>query len=765
MRRPSRSGRSAPTEATERVAQAKEKVSACKREVQRAERALHRERTALAAVASAHFPELLENDLFHLNGGGGADSEALGPLLVQRELSHYERESRLSERDARHEVWRASYDGEACVLKEYKLDEPAEWSALLKEVRLLQQLALCPYIAGVQCVFEQRNPTYSAYVQMPFYDGGDMLGWIRAQQPEMWQRKQLLGQLCTALRHVHSHGVAHGDVKLENVLIKLDGIHATAHLADFESARQQRTGTRSLSTTVAGGHAFTELYVAPEILDASLQGGDAKPTPAGDMFSYGVCCLFACCLPTEATAQAEALRRFVSDGRRLAAWSRQAALSADSHLPALLDSLLGPADQRDSASQALLRAFHSTEAAQAAAAAATNEARERTAAAEREAARQEREAERQRAELLREREEQEVALEAAVRESEVEAARREAEIRRQQAALQRQEAEVREQEQAVQRAELEVTASMHAAAEAQAEAARAAAAQRAKADRLRREKAEAEAEMEKKKRELQAEAAVRAAEVAKLEALRRQLRQTTYFDLAFQLPSYWTHQDLANSQPHFGIKPTLHVKSKMQVLLRTTPLNGHAAGCQGRPGLRGATVTKVERVENTLLWKSYCTKRAEMSQLAGLPGGAVPAIAISRHEMLDASLNEIYLFHGTDPATARLISRWGFDERVADMGGLYGAGTYFAENSCKSMQYTKQPNSSGEFTIIYSRVLLGHAFHTSARTQTQWRRAPDRQPGLPHDSVVASGGSQVHREFIVYDRAQTYPEFIIYFKP
>ena len=122
MRRPSRSGRSAPTEATERVAQAKEKVSACKREVQRAERALHRERTALAAVASAHYPELLENDLFHLNGGGGADSEALGPLLVQRELSHYERESRLSERDARHEVWRASYDGEACVLKEYKLD-------------------------------------------------------------------------------------------------------------------------------------------------------------------------------------------------------------------------------------------------------------------------------------------------------------------------------------------------------------------------------------------------------------------------------------------------------------------------------------------------------------------------------------------------------------------------------------------------------------------------------------------------------------------
>ena len=33
------------------------------------------------------------------------------------------------------------------------------------------------------------------------------------------------------------------------------------------------------------------------------------------------------------------------------------------------------------------------------------------------------------------------------------------------------------------------------------------------------------------------------------------------------------------------------------------------------------------------------------------------------------------------------------------------------------------------------------------------------------DSVVASGGTQVHREFIVYDRSQVYPEYVIYYKP
>jgi len=113
---------------------------------------------------------------------------------------------------------------------------------------------------------------------------------------------------------------------------------------------------------------------------------------------------------------------------------------------------------------------------------------------------------------------------------------------------------------------------------------------------------------------------------------------------------------------------------------------------------------------------------------------------------------------------AALISLHGFDERVANIKGLYGAGTYFAENNCKSMQYTKSPNANGEYTMIYSRVLLGHACLTS-QGLAKVRRAPDRQPNVPFDSVLASGGTQVHREFIVYDRHQTYPEFIIYFKP
>jgi hypothetical protein len=64
-------------------------------------------------------------------------------------------------------------------------------------------------------------------------------------------------------------------------------------------------------------------------------------------------------------------------------------------------------------------------------------------------------------------------------------------------------------------------------------------------------------------------------------------------------------------------------------------------------------------------------------------------------------------------------------------------------------------------------VLLGDAFNTNAYRGNE-RRAPLKPAGsgVTYDSVVALGGTQpVHREFIVYDRHQVYPEFIIYYQP
>jgi hypothetical protein len=132
------------------------------------------------------------------------------------------------------------------------------------------------------------------------------------------------------------------------------------------------------------------------------------------------------------------------------------------------------------------------------------------------------------------------------------------------------------------------------------------------------------------------------------------------------VPGYWVHKDLATI--HFERMPTIFVVPRMEALLRSTPLGGHGGGCNGGRGLSQATVTRVERVENTLLWKSYGHHKAIMQQL--LHGSRPTAVPVPQHEVIDADVNEVFLFHGTSPDIANMIAQHGFDERVASLGGL-----------------------------------------------------------------------------------------------
>ena len=54
---------------------------------------------------------------------------------------------------------------------------------------------------------------------------------------------------------------------------------------------------------------------------------------------------------------------------------------------------------------------------------------------------------------------------------------------------------------------------------------------------------------------------------------------------------------------------------------------------------------------------------------------------------VDASLNEVYLWHGTHVRAALNIAHEGFDIQTAGLNGtMYGKGLYFAENSSSESQ-------------------------------------------------------------------------------
>nr|XP_032525915.1 poly [ADP-ribose] polymerase tankyrase [Danaus plexippus plexippus] len=159
-------------------------------------------------------------------------------------------------------------------------------------------------------------------------------------------------------------------------------------------------------------------------------------------------------------------------------------------------------------------------------------------------------------------------------------------------------------------------------------------------------------------------------------------------------------------------------------------------------------VVRIQKIVNGRLWERYQHRRREVSEEAG-------------------SANERMLFHGSPFINA--IVQKGFDERHAYIGGMFGAGIYFAEHSSKSNQYVYGfGGGSGcvahrdrscyvcHRQMLLCRVTLGRSFSLSSAMKMA--HAP---PG--HHSVAGSpaAGGLCFPEHVVYRGEQAYPEYLI----
>jgi hypothetical protein len=189
------------------------------------------------------------------------------------------------------------------------------------------------------------------------------------------------------------------------------------------------------------------------------------------------------------------------------------------------------------------------------------------------------------------------------------------------------------------------------------------------------------------------------------------------------------------------------------------------------PATKQTRVVSVQRVENESLWQMHQLRRDILKKNCAAQGISSLSAATNWQSVIPSKtemstdINEFYLFHGTDSKSAQIICEHGFDERVANLKGLYGTGSYFAMNTCKSYQYSSKDSST--FVILVCRVAMGSPYYTSTSHNNQ-RRPPDNAdtPDRPFDSIFAQhgigkGGQQHHNEYVVFDRNQVYPEYIV----
>eukprot|EP01052_Picozoa_sp_SAG31_P042557 SAG31_NODE_6794_length_1885_cov_1.020717_2_plen_345_part_00 len=135
-------------------------------------------------------------------------------------------------------------------------------------------------------------------IVMECIDGKDLFDTVntslaRGQSYSTGAAKNHLMQLLRALDHIHRHGMEHGDVKLENVMLETDS--AVIKLIDFGTCMPL---DRQWKLRCKGG---TPAYNAPEKNQASAFYDGKK----SDIFSAGIVCfaLLAGSLPTVSNIQ------------------------------------------------------------------------------------------------------------------------------------------------------------------------------------------------------------------------------------------------------------------------------------------------------------------------------------------------------------------------------------------------------------------------------------------------------------------------------
>ncbi|GMI29149.1 hypothetical protein TeGR_g11050 [Tetraparma gracilis] len=652
-----------------------------------AEKAFQDERLRISSLATAHHPHLF---LLHPSlRMSDADLGSDGLFVEGRHLDHFSDVTKFAK--SRHQIRVATIHGSRCVLKEYDdRGDPKAWRRMRREARLLRLLGEHPHIANIDHVFihPPHEGTRLAYLQMPFYEGGNLLEWLTSRAPEINVVQSVMAQVADALAFTHNNGVVHADVKLENVLMDAHGV---PHLCDFEFSQTQAF----TQSTVAG---FGTLdYVAPEV---RTLGPGEQLQPSADMFSFGICLLFAFCDASQYARDAGGgLTRLQHENADLVELVRSSLQLNPDARPSAVEvtrsAFLDPVRLFERANEQMEAAKEEEDRVEQEARSKAKALREETARVKKQAAATARKLRQEEAAMRKKLEDDEAEAQDRIIAAQAKVDRERRTAERKQRQLEKEELELKEKEKNV---KIEKSSL------------------KAERDRVAALKKDAKKDAE------EAAAAVKKMEQekAKLDKIKAE---------KIRVPNYWTSKDFKSTG--FKMEP---VEYGDQLLLErvmntsTWSRNSGQTPYDANPYSHLA-LAKAWRCENHTLWKKYSGAkdqvRAEVAQLRkkGIASAAVTT-AMSRNAgdlkaSLDSRVNETYVVHGTHSELIPKLLAAGTNSRYTQRA-YFGYGTYFGDDAKTSDHYQSGMDTQlGQFPNLHELIYADHASHpNSGRDQT-----------------------------------------------
>uniref|UniRef100_T1IKD1 Serine/threonine-protein kinase receptor n=1 Tax=Strigamia maritima TaxID=126957 RepID=T1IKD1_STRMM len=224
-----------------------------------------------------------------LSSGSGSGM----PLLVQRTIGKQIQMVKSIGKGRYGEVWLAKWRDEKVAVKVFITTEESSWQREIEiyQTVLLRHENILGYVAAD---IKGTGSVTHLLLITDYHELGSLHDYLTTHSLSTAMMVQLALTAACGLNHLHTEirstqgkpAIAHRDIKSKNILVKKNG---TCAIADFGLAVQYFSASDQVDIKLnTGTHVGTRRYMAPEVLDNSLNTSHFESFKRADMYSFAL---------------------------------------------------------------------------------------------------------------------------------------------------------------------------------------------------------------------------------------------------------------------------------------------------------------------------------------------------------------------------------------------------------------------------------------------------------------------------------------------
>lgn len=213
------------------------------------------------------------------------------PLLVQRTIAKQIQMVKSIGKGRYGEVWLAKWRGERIAVKVFFTTEEASW---FRETEIYQTVLMRhDNILGFIAADIKGTGSWTQLLLITdYHEHGSLHDYLKTRTLDPSSMLKLAYSAVSGLSHLHTEifgtqgkpAIAHRDIKSKNILVKRNG---TCAIADFGLAVRYLSDTNEVDIA-PNTRVGTRRYMAPEVVDESLNKTHFDSYKMADMYSFGL---------------------------------------------------------------------------------------------------------------------------------------------------------------------------------------------------------------------------------------------------------------------------------------------------------------------------------------------------------------------------------------------------------------------------------------------------------------------------------------------